>query len=577
MATDEPNPGKYVHVAALPDLEESGRLLVTERGRSIALFYHDGEVRAVDNRCPHMGFPLTEGTVEDGVLTCHWHHARFELSCGDTFDPWADDVPTYPVEVRDDEVWVCPEPRREQPPAEHWADRLSVGLEETLELVVAKSVIGLADAGVEYTEPFERGLDFGTRYREDGWSRGLTVHTALANLREDLDEADRKRAMYTGLSRVAADCAGEPPRFAQSAFSARDLPKARLKEWFRDNVEVRDADGAERALRTAIETLDEPDVAEILFSAATDYVYLDSGHTLDFCTKAFEALDHVGFERAPQVLPSLVDALTDADRAEESAQWRQPVDLAELLFDAHDRLPEAAPAGGAWHPPSEFVGTLLGNDPEAIVEALVGAVEAGATPADLAAEVVYAAALRVCRFSTGNEFGDWNTVHHTYTYANAVHGATARTDAPELYRGVFDAALKIYLDRFLNTPAADLPEGDPTADPEAALSGLERTFEEADCVDEAGRCVADYLAGGGDVETLTADLGGALLREDAGFHTIQNVEVGVRQARRQPDRARIFLIAAARYLAAHTPTRREAEQTYTIAARLNRGERIHDD
>lgn len=45
-----------------------------------------GKVLAVDNRCPHMGFPLDRGTVRDGILTCHWHHARFDLATGGTFD-----------------------------------------------------------------------------------------------------------------------------------------------------------------------------------------------------------------------------------------------------------------------------------------------------------------------------------------------------------------------------------------------------------------------------------------------------------------------------------------------------------
>lgn len=35
---------------------------------------------AVDNRCPHMGFPLDRGTCGDGILTCHWHHASFDLA-----------------------------------------------------------------------------------------------------------------------------------------------------------------------------------------------------------------------------------------------------------------------------------------------------------------------------------------------------------------------------------------------------------------------------------------------------------------------------------------------------------------
>ena len=105
MATDQ-----YVPVAERAELEREGRTVVSENGRAIALFYHRGEVYAVDNRCPHMEFPLSRGTVEEGVLTCHWHHARFELAEGDTFDPWADDVQTFPVEVRDDTVYFDPDP-----------------------------------------------------------------------------------------------------------------------------------------------------------------------------------------------------------------------------------------------------------------------------------------------------------------------------------------------------------------------------------------------------------------------------------------------------------------------------------
>ena len=53
-----------------------------------------------DNRCPHMGFPLDRGTVKDCILTCQWHHARFDLASGGTSDPWADDVRAFPVTIR---------------------------------------------------------------------------------------------------------------------------------------------------------------------------------------------------------------------------------------------------------------------------------------------------------------------------------------------------------------------------------------------------------------------------------------------------------------------------------------------
>ena len=81
-----------IRVGTLDELIAKGCSVVTGGGHTIAVFAHDDDVYALDNRCPHMGFPLDRGTVKDGLLTCHWHHARFDLSSGGTFDPFADDV-----------------------------------------------------------------------------------------------------------------------------------------------------------------------------------------------------------------------------------------------------------------------------------------------------------------------------------------------------------------------------------------------------------------------------------------------------------------------------------------------------
>ena len=580
---DAGDPEGFVRVATTDELEEEGRLLVRPNGRSVALFHHEGEVRAVDNRCPHMGFPLTEGTVDDGILTCHWHHARFELSCGDTFDPFADDVQTYPVEVRNGDVYVKPDPERDKPPEEHWRDRLQHGLRENISLVVAKAVIGLDDADVDHSVPIGIGTEFGTHYREGGWGRGLTTLGVMANLLTDVRPEDRRRALYAGLTEVADDCAGEPPFFAQEPLSATDVPQERLTAWFRDNVDVRDSDGAERVLRSAIRAdLPESTIAGMLVGAATDHLYLDTGHRLDFINKAFETLDHIGWEHADDVLPSLAPGLASAGRAEENSSWRQPIDVAALCFEAAEELPDLLEAGEgkSWTEPDEFVETLLGDDPHAIVDAITEAIADGASATTLAAIVAYVAARRVAQFGTSNEFRDWNTVHHTYTYANAVYGLTRRTSAPEAYRGVFDAAIKVYLDRFLNMPPTPIPDGATDRDPDAALENLMETFEVEDDseVNRAGRLTAEYVEGGGDVDRLKRALGEALLREDVGFHTRQNVEAAFNQYDVQEDegRALVHLIATARYLSAHTPTRRAGEQTFRIAERLNRGEKIHE-
>ena len=194
--------------------------------------------------------------------------------------------------------------------------------------------------------------------------------------------------------------------------------------------------------------------------------------------------------------------------------------------------------------------------------------------------MAYAAALRIARFHTSNEFGDWDTALHTFTFANAIHQGLRRAPSPELLRGVFDAGMGVYLDRFLNVPAARLPDPDGTGgDPEGLLSELPVLLDRQQQVNEAGALVASYLAAGGEDGRLLAALGAALLREDRDFHTIQCVEAAFRQYRdlRATEAGVHMLVAAARYLAAHAPTVRAQRQTLDIARRLQRGERLYEE
>ena len=103
----------WIQVCPLEELERDGVKVVSGEGRPVAVFLDQARGYALDNRCPHMGFPLEQGSVRDGILTCHWHQARFDLRSGRTFDLCADDVPRY--EVRTDEegtVWVSSKPTR---------------------------------------------------------------------------------------------------------------------------------------------------------------------------------------------------------------------------------------------------------------------------------------------------------------------------------------------------------------------------------------------------------------------------------------------------------------------------------
>ena len=572
----------HIRVGSLDQLKERGCMVVTGGGHAIAVFLHDGEVYAVDNRCPHMGFPLDRGSVKDGILTCHWHHARFDLSSGGTFNPFADDVRSFPVDVVEGEVWIDPEPAPRDEGG-HWRSRLEDGLEHNIRLVIAKSVLGLQAAGADYREPLRIGAHFGTTYSANGWGAAMSILTCSANILPQLHEEDRPRALYQGLRHVARECAGKAPRFSVDPLPTGETRPQVFARWLRNFIDVRDDEGAERCLATAIELgISRQDIADMIFAAATDHIYLDAGHVVDFANKAFEVLDHLGWEMAGQVLPSLVHGMARARRSQELSQWRQPVDLASMVWQARAELPALLEQGrsryGEWDDADTLATRMLGDSPGEIIDSIKEATVGGATPEQLGGAVAHASFLRMAHFHLSNEFRDWDTVHNTLTAANALHQALKRSPTPELLRGVFDVAISIYLDRFLNMPPQRLP--DAAASPVPGSEQLDQLLEMVNIrqqVEESAQAVSGYLAGDGAPEDLLATMGRMMLREDADFHSFQIVDAAFRQyeTRRGTESGRHVLIGLSRFLAAHSPTPRAEGQTYQIALRLQRGEEIY--
>src|ERR671933_448652 len=159
----ETRSANFVRAARLNDVRAARQMHIRVADHSLALFFHDGRVYAVDNRCPHMGFPLSRGTVQNGILTCHWHHARFDLESGGTFDPFADDVRVYPTRIVDGEVWVNLHPPAGDRVA-HWKARLQDGLEQNISLVMAKAILALQESRVSPWEVLAVGGTFGARF-----------------------------------------------------------------------------------------------------------------------------------------------------------------------------------------------------------------------------------------------------------------------------------------------------------------------------------------------------------------------------------------------------------------------------
>ncbi len=92
-------------VLSKEELPEGRTTSVTCKKRTLCLSHLNGEFGALDNRCPHQGGPLGEGTIENGLLRCPWHGWDYDPITGKA--PGFDDgVESFPVDIRDDGIYV---------------------------------------------------------------------------------------------------------------------------------------------------------------------------------------------------------------------------------------------------------------------------------------------------------------------------------------------------------------------------------------------------------------------------------------------------------------------------------------
>lgn len=576
----------WVRAADRLRLESEGYAIFTDGDRPVVLFFHDGRVFALDNRCPHMGFPLSRGTLQDGVLTCHWHHARFDLASGCTFDLFADDAATYEAQVVGPDVYVRPRARRD--PAAYWKGRLEEGMAMNLSLVMVKATQALLGLGVAPKTLAGVAGRFGTANR-DAFGSGLVILTAMAHVAPLLPQRLAALTLAQGITRAAGDAAGQSPHRTRQPLERATIDPAVAKGWMRHWTQARHRDGAERTLQTMLAVgSSDAELADALFSAVTDRIYAENGHTLDFTNKAFELAELIGDEGRAAALPTTVPGMVGARGAEESSAWHSPFDLVGLVRAAEDAISDALRQGRGRRrsDTAALAHAVLGDEPKAVVRALLEALRDGARPADLAQAVAHAAALRIARFGVSNEFGDWDRALHTFTYCQAVHHATERTDSPEVLRGVFHGALSVYQDRFLNVPPARIPgEGqgrdlaDLPADGSELCGRLLAATSAQGQLQVASRLTARHLQLPLPPDDLLAALAEVVVREDAAFHTFQMLEAGFRlwQQWNGAPEGRIALIALARYVAAHAPTQRSFLQTVDIAERLHRGQALYEE
>ena len=310
--------GTWTRAVSLETLKRKGRLVFRKAGRQIALFDTPRGVLACNNRCPHEGYPLREGSLDERcILTCNWHNWKFDLPTGRNLYG-GERLRTYPVEVRGGEVWVdLADPPFSERRAEILAS-LAEAREDNAYERMAREIARLHRLGADPLDALRDAIRWSAERMEFGWTHayaGAADWLALHDENEGDDET-RLACVLESVAHIADDVLREP----RHPFP--DAVRPWNEEAFVSAVEAEDEGAAVALLRGGLAAgLGFADLERGLTRAALAH-YNDFGHSLIYVTKAERLIERLGREVAEPVLLSLARGLVFATREDLIPEFR---------------------------------------------------------------------------------------------------------------------------------------------------------------------------------------------------------------------------------------------------------------
>jgi nitrite reductase/ring-hydroxylating ferredoxin subunit len=361
----------WIDVADLAALLAAGRMVVRVEGRQILLIDTDHGLFATANRCPHEGYPLSEGTLQGCTLTCNWHNWKFDLESGETL-VGGDKLPRYPLRVEAGRVWLD----ITSPPVAEQTAAVLAGLVQALEdrdqQRLVRETARLGRIGADPADAVRRALAWAHDRLEYGTTHAFAAAADWLRLADDETLGADARLMALGeiLGHIADDVAGAGPDFA---FTRETRP------WdaagFLGAIEAEDEAGAAALLKGALAAADWPeDLPAALFGAGLAH-YADFGHSLIYVAQALRLIERLGHGSAEPVLLSLVRSLVYARREDLLPEFRDYRPRLDAWWASDDRAPPLDPTALSRSSARQAMATVAGwgpvHPPRAIFEVLV--------------------------------------------------------------------------------------------------------------------------------------------------------------------------------------------------------------
>ena len=505
---------QWIRVGSLRDVPRGeARAVKLGEGRSVALFNVDGRIFATDNQCPHMGYPLTRGAVRNGILTCDWHGRSFDLEGGGCFNYECDDLQTFTVDLRSDEIWIevaDPQYKRRD---EHLR-LLWEGLLSEDRWTISKAIALLLKGNVpeeEIVEMFLRHVGRKIASAEDG-NDPAPVARLINGLKVGLRYRDADRLMVLATS--GCSIAGKAAERLEVVPLPGSVSWEDIDKWTRMFSHDGQAGRIERSLFTARHLHYDDKILPLLYECAVEPYFIGYPDNLLALGYLAEIIETFGWERSSELAFNLSAKLLGRHRDEPERFRRDAVTLMTSMVPSIDVMQTANKA--ADFDEEGLVGALLSANIQRSFEAVGAALKAGVNLDRLITTMVFLAADRMARTPVNVDAG-WDSLTTELNLAASLRTALRHGANRVVAKGLLHAAWQVFADRWLNIPARPLT---------ARLGGAKLSVDEAAGVQlilqsiaslnvqDVGRLVLEYLNAGYSGDRLLHEMGRAMLWDD---------------------------------------------------------------
>ncbi len=328
--------------ARLSELVDGGCRVIRTSGKQIALFRRAGAVYACNNRCPHEGYPLSEGDLDERkVLTCNWHNWKFDLESGENLYG-GDRLRIYPTEIRDGEVWID----LTEPPMTARVAEITMQLREAFDdndyQRMARELARLHQVGANPLQAVSSAVHWSFNRFEFGWTHAYAATADWLTLHDESDDDPEKRLVC--LLESVAHIADDVLRMQRYPFvegSARfDVDQ------FVQAIEAQDEPQAIACMRGAIEGGTPYLDIERALSRAALLHYNDFGHSIIYVSKFAKLIERLGQGVLKPLLLSLTRGLVYTRREDRIPEFRRYGETLEAWGKgSSSRMPDMH----AWH------------------------------------------------------------------------------------------------------------------------------------------------------------------------------------------------------------------------------------